>query len=197
MNPLREAQLVETRRHFFGRAAGGIGTAALASLLNPNLFGATAPSTEELGAQDLERYKKFAPKAKRVIYLFMSGAPSQLDMWDYKPQLEPWFDKDLPDSVRNGQRITTMTSGQTRFPIAPSTFKFNRHGKNGTWVSELLPHTAKIVDDIALLKSVNTEAINHDPAITYIQTGSQLPGRPSAGAWVSYGLGSMNANLPA
>lgn len=197
MNPLREAQLVETRRHFFGRAAGGIGTAALASLLNPNLFGATAPSTEELGAQDLERYKKFAPKAKRVIYLFMSGAPSQLDMWDYKPQLEPWYDKDLPDSVRNGQRITTMTSGQTRFPIAPSTFKFNRHGKNGTWVSELLPHTAKIVDDIALLKSVNTEAINHDPAITYIQTGSQLPGRPSAGAWVSYGLGSMNANLPA
>ena len=197
MNPLLEAQLVETRRHFFGRAAGGIGTAALASLLNPNLFGATAPSTEELGAQDLERYKKFAPKAKRVIYLFMSGAPSQLDMWDYKPQLEPWFDKDLPDSVRNGQRITTMTSGQTRFPIAPSTFKFNRHGKNGTWVSELLPHTAKIVDDIALLKSVNTEAINHDPAITYIQTGSQLPGRPSAGAWVSYGLGSMNANLPA
>ena len=197
MNPLREAQLVETRRHFFGRAAGGIGTAALASLLNPNLFGATAPSTEELGAQDLERYKKFAPKAKRVIYLFMSGAPSQLDMWDYKPQLEPWFDKDLPDSVRNGQRITTMTSGQTRFPIAPSTFKFNRHGKNGTWVSELLPHTAKIVDDIALLKSVNTEAINHDPAITYIQTGSQLPGRPSTGAWASYGLGSMNANLPA
>ncbi|MDB4632291.1 DUF1501 domain-containing protein [bacterium] len=197
MNPLREAQLVETRRHFFGRTAGGIGTAALASLLNPNLFGATAPSTEELGAQDLERYKKFAPKAKRVIYLFMSGAPSQLDMWDYKPQLEPWYDKDLPDSVRNGQRITTMTSGQTRFPIAPSTFKFNRHGKNGTWVSELLPHTAKIVDDIALLKSVNTEAINHDPAITYIQTGSQLPGRPSAGAWVSYGLGSMNANLPA
>lgn len=197
MNPLREAQLVETRRHFFGRTAGGIGTAALASLLNPNLFGATAPSTEELGAQDLERYKKFAPKAKRVIYLFMSGAPSQLDMWDYKPQLEPWYDKDLPNSVRNGQRITTMTSGQTRFPIAPSTFKFNRHGKNGTWVSELLPHTAKIVDDIALLKSVNTEAINHDPAITYIQTGSQLPGRPSAGAWVSYGLGSMNANLPA
>ena len=197
MNPLREAQLVETRRHFFGRAAGGIGTAALASLLNPSLFGATAPSTEELGEQDLARYKKFAPKAKRVIYLFMSGAPSQLDMWDYKPQLEPWFDKDLPDSVRNGQRITTMTSGQKRFPIAPSTFKFNRHGKNGTWVSELLPHTAKIVDDIALLKSVNTEAINHDPAITYIQTGSQLPGRPSAGAWVSYGLGSMNANLPA
>lgn len=192
MNPLREAQLVETRRHFFGRAAGGIGTAALASLLNPNLFGAS----NQQGEQDLERYKKFAPKAKRVIYLFMSGAPSQLDMWDYKPQLEPWFDKDLPDSVRNGQRITTMTSGQTRFPIAPSTFKFNRHGKNGTWVSELLPHTAKIVDDIALLKSVNTEAINHDPAITYIQTGSQLPGRPSAGAWVSYGLGSTNANLP-
>ena len=198
MNPLREAALVETRRHFFGRTATGIGTAALASLVNPQAFGTTAPpSAEEAGTQDLERYKKFAPKAKRVIYLFMSGAPSQLDMWDYKPQLNDWFDKDLPDSIRNGQRITTMTSGQNRFPIAPSTFKFNRHGKNGTWVSELLPHTARIVDEIAVLKSVNTEAINHDPAITYIQTGNQLPGRPSAGAWVSYGLGSMNQNLPA
>ncbi|MFT4640102.1 MAG: hypothetical protein ACI8T1_003427 [Verrucomicrobiales bacterium] len=193
-HPLREAALVETRRHFFGRSATGIGTAALASLLNPSLFANTASSQPE---PDISAFKKIAPKAKRVIYLFMSGAPSQLDMWDYKPQLNPWFDKDLPDSIRNGQRITTMTSGQTRFPIAPSTFKFNQHGKNGTWVSELLPHTASIVDDIAVLKSVNTEAINHDPAITYIQTGSQLPGRPSAGAWVSYGLGSMNENLPA
>ncbi|MCA9171583.1 MAG: DUF1501 domain-containing protein, partial [Planctomycetales bacterium] len=139
----------------------------------------------------------FAPQAKRVIYLFMSGAPSQIDMWDYKPKMRDWFDKDLPDSVRNGQRITTMTSGQARFPIAPSMFKFHRHGEHGAWVSELLPHTASVVDNLAVIKTVNTEAINHDPAITYIQTGSQLPGRPSTGAWLSYGLGSMNQNLPA
>ncbi len=197
MNPLREAALVETRRHFFGRAATGIGTVALASLLNPRLFAEEARPQVPSPEADLAAFKRFAPKAKRVIYLFMSGAPSQLDMWDYKPQLDAWFDQDLPDSVRNGQRITTMTSGQKRFPIAPSRFKFRRHGQDGVWVSELLPHTAKMVDELAVLKAVNTEAINHDPAITYIQTGSQLPGRPSAGAWVSYGLGSMNQNLPA
>ncbi|NNJ28003.1 hypothetical protein LzC2_41140 [Planctomycetes bacterium LzC2] len=139
---------------------------------------------------------QFAPKAKRVISLFMSGAPSQLDMWDYKPQLNDMFDADLPDSVRNGQRITTMTSGQARFPLAPSKYKFNRHGKHGAWVSELLPHTASVVDDLCVVKSMWTEAINHDPAITYIQTGSQLPGRPSTGAWASYGLGSLNEDLP-
>ena len=195
MNPLREAKLIETRRHFFGRAAAGIGTAALSSLLNPDLFSATSDSQDVVGGMpDLPH---FAPKAKRVIYLFMSGAPSQLDMWDYKPKMNDWYDKDLPDSVRNGQRITTMTSGQKRFPIAPSTFKFKRHGQHGAWVSEVLPHTAKIVDELAVIKTVNTEAINHDPAITYIQTGSQLPGRPSTGAWMSYGLGSMNQNLPA
>ena len=168
MDPIRESELIETRRHFFGKASAGIGTAALGSLMNPDLFGAT-PSNP------MDQLSHLAPKAKRVIYLFMSGAPSQLDMWDYKPGLGEWFDKELPDSVRNGQRITTMTSGQKRFPIAPSKFKFNQHGKAGTWVSELLPHTAKMVDDIAVLKAVNTEAINHDPAITYIQTGSQLP----------------------
>ncbi len=192
MNPLlREAELIETRRHFFGRTATGIGTAALASLVNPELF-ANDPRTQQgsLGAPH------FAPKAKRVIYLFMSGAPSQLDMWDYKPQLQDWYDKDLPDSVRNGQRITTMTSGQKRFPIAPSRMKFSQHGEHGAWVSETLPHTASVVDELAVIKTVNTEAINHDPAITYIQTGSQLPGRPSAGAWLSYGLGTMNSNLP-
>ncbi|MBH56229.1 MAG: sulfatase [Planctomycetaceae bacterium] len=192
MNPLlREAELIETRRHFFGRTATGIGTAALASLVNPQLFG-DQPTTQ-LGAMGATH---FAPRAKRVIYLFMSGAPSQLDMWDYKPQLQDWYDKDLPDSVRNGQRITTMTSGQKRFPIAPSTMKFSQHGQHGAWVSETLPHTASIVDELAVIKIVNTEAINHDPAITYIQTGSQLPGRPSTGAWLSYGLGSMNENLP-
>ena len=192
MNPLlREAELIETRRHFFGRAATGIGTAALASLANPDLF-ADQPQTQ-LGAMGATH---FAPKAKRVIYLFMSGAPSQLDMWDYKPRMLDWYDKDLPESVRNGQRITTMTAGQKRFPIAPSRFKFNQHGDHGAWVSEILPHTASVIDDLAVIKTVNTEAINHDPAITYIQTGSQLPGRPSTGAWLSYGLGSMNENLP-
>jgi len=189
MNPIREAELIETRRHFFGRAATGLGAAALTSLMNPSAF--AAPTTGALEAPH------FAPKAKRVIYLFMSGAPSQLDMWDYKPKMQEWYDKDLPDSIRNGQRITTMTSGQKRFPIAPSTFQFKQHGQHGAWISELLPHTAGVIDDLAVIKTVNTEAINHDPAITYIQTGSQLPGRPSTGAWLSYGLGSMNANLPA
>ncbi len=193
MNPIREAELIETRRHFFGRTAGGIGTAALASLMNPSLFASNAAPT----SNGLPGIPHFAAKAKRVIYLFMSGAPSQLDMWDYKPKMQEYYDKDLPESIRNGQRITTMTSGQKRFPIAPSIFKFGRHGANGTHISELLPHTAKMVDDLCVIKTVNTEAINHDPAITYIQTGSQLPGRPSAGAWMSYGLGSMNENLPA
>ena len=126
----------------------------------------------------------------------MSGAPSQLDMWDYKPEMKQLFDKDLPESVRDGQRLTTMTSGQVRFPVAPSIYNFEQAGKAGTWVSELLPYTKKIVDDIAVVKSMWTEAINHDPAITYIQTGNQIPGRPSLGAWLSYGLGSLNENLP-
>ena len=196
MNPLRESKLIETRRHFFGRSAGGIGTAALASLLNENANATTSANEGQGELGGIPGVPHFAAKAKRVIYLFMSGAPSQLDMWDYKPKMNEWYDKDLPDSIRNGQRITTMTSGQKRFPIAPSTFKFSQHGKEGVWISELLPHTAKVVDDLAVIKTVNTEAINHDPAITYIQTGSQLPGRPSTGAWLSYGLGSMNENLP-
>lgn len=196
MNPLRESKLIETRRHFFGRSAGGIGTAALASLLNENANATTSANEAQGELGGIPGVPHFAAKAKRVIYLFMSGAPSQLDMWDYKPKMNDWYDKDLPDSIRNGQRITTMTSGQKRFPIAPSTFKFSQHGKEGVWISELLPHTAKVVDDLAVIKTVNTEAINHDPAITYIQTGSQLPGRPSTGAWLSYGLGSMNENLP-
>ena len=196
MNPLREAALVETRRHFFGRSATGIGAAALASIVNPELCAGTSSGTTTQGSR-IPGIPHFVPKAKRVIYLFMSGAPSQLDMWDYKPKMQEWYDKDLPDSVRNGQRITTMTSGQKRFPIAPSMFKFGQHGDNGTRVSEILPYTAKMIDDLAVIKTVHTEAINHDPAITYIQTGSQLPGRPSTGAWMSYGLGSMNQNLPA
>ncbi|MCA9113366.1 MAG: DUF1501 domain-containing protein, partial [Planctomycetaceae bacterium] len=132
----------------------------------------------------------------RAIYLFMAGAPSQIDTFDYKPKVDVMFDKDLPESVRMGQRLTTMTSGQQRFPLAPSKYKFARHGESGAWVSELLPYTAKMVTDIAIVRSLNTEAINHDPAITYICTGHQLPGRASLGSWLSYGLGSMNENLP-
>lgn len=195
MDPLHAYQQHLTRRHFLGRTSTGIGTAALASLLNPQMFG-NAQAAESAGSQGVYQ-PNFPGKAKRVIYLFMSGAPSQMDLFDHKPKMQDFFDKDLPDSVRNGQRITTMTSGQKRFPIAPSMFKFAQHGKSGAWLSELLPHTAGIADDIAILKTVNTEAINHDPAITYIQTGAQQPGRPSLGAWLSYGLGSENQDLPA
>ncbi|MAT14834.1 MAG: sulfatase [Planctomyces sp.] len=195
MDLFDEHVLRETRRQFIGRTATGIGTAALASLLNPRLFAETTLPKAD-GLTGVLPGFHHAPKAKRVIYLFMSGAPSQLDMWDYKPNLQEMFDKDLPDSIRMGQRITTMTSGQSRLPVAPTMFNFQQHGETGTWVSELLPHTAGVVDDLAVIKTVNTEAINHDPAITYIQTGSQLPGRPSLGAWLSYGLGSMNQDLP-
>ncbi len=192
-----DPQLLSTRRHFFGRAATGIGTAALASLVNPNLFAAPTAGKSLEGRNGILGTTHFKPTAKRVIYLFMSGAPSQLDMYDYKPKMQDLFDKDLPESIRQGQRLTTMTSKQKRFPVAPSTFQFARHGKSGAWVSELLPYTAQCVDDMAIIKSVHTEAINHDPAITYIQTGAQLPGRPSLGAWMSYGLGQDNKNLPA
>ncbi len=199
MSPLHDYAQLETRRYFFGRCAAGLGTAALASVLNPRLFageaGAIPPSDEKsLGELPALHHR---PTAKRVIWLFMADAPSQLDMFDYKPQLGEFFDKDLPESIRMGQRITTMTSGQARFPVAPSLFKFQQYGKSGAWLSELLPHTAQMVDDITIIKSVNTEAINHDPAITFIQTGSELPGRPSMGAWLSYGIGSPNQDLPA
>lgn len=193
MDPMREHIDAITRRHFFGRAGAlSIGAAALGSLLGESK--ARADASQFGGLAGLPH---FAPKAKRAIYLHMNGGPSQIDLFDYKPKMGDHFDKDLPESIRQGQRLTTMTSGQTRFPIAPSKFKFAQHGKSGMWVSELLPHTAKIVDDIALIKTVWTEAINHDPAVTYICTGHQLPGRPSLGAWLSYGLGSMNQNLPA
>ena len=199
MNPIHAHALGETRRYFFGRMAAGIGTAALGSLLNPRLFAgdAAASATSELASLGQMAALHHAPKAKRVIWLFMADGPSQLDMWDYKPKLAEFFDKDLPDSIRMGQRITTMTSGQSRLPVAPSKFAFSQHGQNGTWVSELLPSLAGVVDDLCLIKTMNTEAINHDPAITYIQTGSQIPGRPSMGAWLSYGIGSPNQDLPA
>jgi hypothetical protein len=190
MDPIHEHMQTITRRHFFGRTALGLGTAALASLL-PQRAGA---ATSTGGLTDLPH---FAPRAKRAIYLFMNGGPSQMDLFDYKPAMDKLFDKDLPESIRNGQRLTTMTSGQTRFPVAPSKYKFAQHGQCGAWASELMPWTAKMVDKLAFIKSVNTEAINHDPAVTYICTGHQLPGRASLGAWLSYGLGTENQNLPA
>jgi hypothetical protein len=193
MDPIRDHIDAATRRHFFGRAGAlSLGAAALGSLLAENA--AKADSSEFGGLPGLPH---FAPKAKRAIYLHMNGGPAQMDLFDHKPKMVEYFDKDLPESVRQGQRLTTMTSGQSRFPIAPSKFKFAQHGKSGAWVSELLPYTSRIVDDVALIKSVWTEAINHDPAVTYICTGNQLPGRPSLGSWLSYGLGSMNRNLPA
>ena len=195
MDPIREHFLQLTRRHFFGRLATGIGTAALGSLLNPALLAGTAATFKRVGG--LPGVPHFAPKAKRVIYLHMAGGPSQIDLFDYKPALEKVHGTELPASVRMGQRITTMTSGQSSFPCVKSRFKFSPHGQNGTWLSELIPHIASIVDDLCLVKTVNTEAINHDPAITYIQTGFQQPGRPCMGAWLSYGLGSENENLPA
>jgi hypothetical protein len=189
-----ELKLAMTRRHFFGRTAGGIGGAALASLLNPALFAASVPDRRTGG---LAGFPNFPPTAKNVIFLFQSGGPSQMDLFDYKPTLKKYQGQDLPDSVRMGQRITGMTSGQSTLPVASSMFKFSRHGQSGAWISELLPHTAAIADDIAIMKTVNTEAINHDPAITFFQTGSMQPGRPSMGSWVSYGLGTENQNLPA
>ncbi|HEV3122769.1 MAG TPA: DUF1501 domain-containing protein [Isosphaeraceae bacterium] len=193
MDPISQHIQSLTRRHFFGKSAVGLGTAALASLLPQQAR--AEESAEATGG--LPGLPHFAPKAKRAIYLFMNGGPSQMDLWDYKPEMAAQFDKDLPDSIRRGQRITTMTSGQSRFPVAPSKFKFAQHGNAGTWVSELLPWTSKIVDDLALIRTVHTEAINHDPAVTYICTGHQLPGRASLGAWLSYGLGTENQNLPA
>jgi hypothetical protein len=178
-----------TRRHFFSRTSTGIGIAALGSLLAQDGFSAT-----ETGG--LPGLPHFPPTARRVVFLHQSGGPSQMDLLDYKPSLEKYAGTELPGSIRMGQRITGMTSGQTSFPVARSIFKFQQYGQSRTWVSELIPHTAKIVDDITIVKTMNTDAINHDPAITFIQSGSQQPGRPSMGAWVSYGLGSANRNLP-
>ena len=199
MDPIREQIELMTRRHFFGRAGLGLGTAALSTLLAENCASDARPpaARPRRATGGLPGLPHFPPKAKRAIYLHMNGGPSQMDLFDYKPKMDAMFDKDLPDSIRKGQRLTTMTSGQARFPVAPSKYKFAQHGQSGMWVSELLPWTARLVDEIALVKTVWTEAINHDPAVTYICTGNQLPGRPSLGSWLSYGLGTMNQNLPA
>lgn len=177
---------LETRRQFFGRGANVLGAVAL------GMLGGRAASA----AGGVAGLPHFAPKAKRVIYLHMVGGPAQMDLYDYKPVMQEYYDKDLPESVRMGQRLTTMTSGQARFPIAPSRFKFQQHGQSGMWVSELLPYTSRMVDDMCFIRSMHTEAINHEPAITFMQTGNQVTGRPCIGSWVSYGLGSGNQNLP-
>ena len=195
MDPLFAHHLHQTRRQFFGQMGLRAGSIALASLLAREQAGA-APAAGAVHPP-LPGLPHFAPRAKRLIYLHMNGAPSQLDLWDYKPQLRAHFDKDLPESVRRGQRITTMTSGQARLPVAPSIFQFRQHGQSGTWVSELLQHTAKIVDELALVRTVHTSAINHDPACTFVMTGSEVPGKASIGSWLAYGLGSASNDLPA
>ena len=199
MKPLDDLKYNCTRRHFLSSVSLGLGAAALGSLLDPRLLlgqqAAAGPAAGDTGR--LLPATHLVPRVKRVIYLFQSGGPSQLDLFDNKPLLRAKNGEDLPASIRMGQRLTGMTAHQTQFPLAGSQFEFARHGKSGTWVSELLPHTAKIVDELCIVRSMHTEAINHDPAITFFQTGSQLAGRPAIGAWLSYGLGSENSNLPA
>ena len=181
------------RRHFLSKSSLGIGGMALGSLLGCNPL---SKKTDSNNVTSAFQAPHFAPKAKRIIYLFQSGGPSQIDLFDYKPLLEKMRGEELPESIRQGQRLTGMTPGQSSFPLAPAIFDFKQHGQSGAWVSNLMPHTAKVVDDLCFIKSMHTEAINHDPAITFFQTGSQQAGRPSIGSWLSYGLGSMNENLP-
>ncbi len=189
MNIVDEFRTLQTRRHFFTSGSHLLGGVSLASMGGPALARAS-------GGTDQSPH--FAPKAKRVIYLHMVGGPSQMDLFDYKPVMQDWYDRDLPDSIRMGQRLTTMTSGQARFPVAPSMFKFEQAGECGLWMNtELLPHLSKKADEICWMRSLHTEAINHEPAIAAMQTGNQITGRPCLGAWASYGLGTMNENLPA
>jgi len=189
------------RRRFLMKTSLGLGALAMGSLLGAEKIFGSSPKASPESAADFEQeilkaLPHIAPKAKRVIYLFMSGGPSQFETFDYKPKLVDLAGQNLPDSVRKGQRLTGMSANQSALPMVPSIYKFNQFGKSGTWVSELMPHTAKVVDDLCIIKSIHSEAINHDPAITFFQTGNQLPGRPSIGSWVSYGLGSDNQNLP-
>lgn len=188
MNPIDSHASALSRRSFLGLTGLGIGAMAARSLL--------AADAKSLFSGGISTPSHFAPKAKRVIYLFQSGGPSHIDMFDYKPHLEKVHGQDLPDSVRQGQRLTGMTSDQENFPVCKSLAAFKQRGASGQWISDLLPYTAGVADDIAVIRSMHTEAINHDPGITFINTGSQFPGSPSMGSWVSYGLGSMNENLP-
>ena len=191
--PFLENRLNVNRRHFLGKLGLGVGGVALGSLLAPDIF--KGAGEEEAGLP--LGFKHFASKAKRIIYLFQNGAPSQLESFDYKPTLNKMFGEDLPESIRGGQRLTGMTANQDKFPLVGSKFSFDQYGQSGAWVSELFPNIAKIVDDICIVKTMHTEAINHDPALTFMQTGAQVGNRPSMGAWLSYGLGSDNKNLPA
>lgn len=193
MNPVLEHHRLQTRRNLLFQARGCLGTAALASLLSSDQAVAESTQTGPALAQP-----HFPSTAKRVIYLFMAGGPSHIDMFDYKPALRKIHGTELPESIRQGQRLTGMTSGQKSFPCVAPMFNFTKHGERGTWINaELLPHTAKIADEISIIRTMNTEAINHDPAITFINTGTQQLGRPSFGSWLSYGLGSPNKDLPA
>jgi hypothetical protein len=194
----QEWAALQTRRGFLGRAGKVMGWAALASLVGDRALTGSAHASESTGATPAVEFKTplFAPKAKRAIYLFMSGGPPQIDLLDYKPNLAAMYDKDIPVSVRGGQQLTGMTAGQARFPIAPSHWEFKRYGKTGTYISDLLPYTARMVDDLAIIKSTNTDAINHEPAIMLMNTGNMNAGKPCLGSWLSYGLGSMNDNLP-
>ncbi|AWW29533.1 sulfatase [Echinicola strongylocentroti] len=184
------------RRQFLTRTSLGLGAAALGSLFGADKLFARNSGLPPVGSGGLPGLPHHLPKAKRVIYLFMSGGPSQFETFDYKPALSDMFGKELPASVRGEQRLTGMSAQQSSLPIAPSAYKFDQYGESRAWVSELMPHTAEVVDDLCFIKSMQTEQINHDPAITFFQTGHQLPGRPSIGSWVSYGLGSSNENLP-
>ncbi len=186
-----QQRLAITRRTFLSRSAAGLGLIALQGLLDKNAF-AAAP-----GNRMIPGFPHFPVKAKRVIYLFQSGAPSQMDLFDPKPQMANRRGENLPESIRKGQRLTTMTSGQKNFPVAPSIFTFAQHGQSGAWISDLMPHVSKIADDLCFIKSMHTDAINHDPAITFFQTGRQIAGYPSIGSWIDYGLGSANKDLPA
>ena len=194
-NKPSENQLNINRRHFFSKLSVGIGSLALGSLLIPDLF--KRMGNDNSLDSGLQGYPHFAPKAKRIIYLFQAGAPSQLESYDYKPLLWKRMGEDLPASIRMGQRLTGMTSNQESFPLVPSIANFKQYGQSGAWISDFFPNIAKIVDEICIIRSMNTEAINHDPAITFLQTGNQQSGRPSMGAWMSYGLASENKNLPA
>jgi len=199
MEDLLKRTLHQNRRAFLSSSSIGIGTAALSSILGMSFFKKDKGVIKEMssgGRRGALDALHFAPKAKRIIYLFQSGGPSQLDLFDYKPLLNARRGEELPESIRKGQRLTGMTSGQDSFPLVGSNYSFSQYGQSGAYVSDVLPYTAKIVDELCIVKSMYTEAINHDPAITFFQTGSQQAGRPSMGSWLSYGLGSENEDLP-